>query len=178
MMHLIALRRILVMEYSTNRISLGMDYKTAKEVLDAAEATGDGESAGFQARYRLRWREPNRRLSESIHGLWKDFVVFMLTGWGSDERDAIGGVPSSVPGRKLATKLSEDPHMMVQQEAGFKQPSLPKILSLVEQDMVRHPNTPRSDRSTWAANATFRMAEIHKENYDKKNFDVSLQQPA
>jgi hypothetical protein len=104
---------------------------------------------GVKWRYKLEWREP-KTLFQSVKSIWYKFIVFMFTGWdGINERD------NNAWGNKSSTV-----------------PVIPKIFSLVDEDMARHPKAPVPDRNTWVQAAMEKMSSIHENNYKRKNFEV------
>ena len=141
--HLIALKKIIQIQYFTN-VSLSSDHGTFDKAVKDEET--------YKWRYKLLWREP-KRLSQAVESLKRDFLLFYFGDWGTEENE--NGLQVGEFNLRDEEKKEE-----------------PKILQLIREDMERTPNQPNPDRTTWIPYALQRKAKTHQADYDSKNFEV------
>jgi len=102
LLHLSAIKRILRVNYFTD-LSLGTDYTIASRILDHTDdGNGDDGGGNWKWRWRLIWREPTR-LPLAVRGLWRDFMLFLLTS-GEDNVVGLDGDVNGAVGSRRGSK--------------------------------------------------------------------------
>ena len=158
MIYLVAYIRLIKVQYFTN-ISLTESYSNVEKHLQTPSMNSDENNGdGFNWRYKLKWREP-RRLSQSIKFLWRDTILFFLSGWGDEDE------------RSNKHRSFSSAHIV--SSSTVANDSM-RILDLVQEDMETYPNDSNvASREAWIKDSFSDTAKKHQESYDKKEFDVS-----
>ena len=146
--HLEAVSRLFRIVY-THDLSLALNAKPIRSRVQAEAAL----ASRMRWRYRLEWRD-NQRCGELVKARKEGFGYWLF----------------------LEGKVSEQLEKQDREYAAEKMMEGKWMLERVKEDIAKTPEgIPAPDASQWKAKAMERLAKMHQEDYEKKDFRVSPQ---